>query len=97
MVPLDPRTRHHLEALFAPGDRTEATRLLEEHCADDLPFCEGSGPEELERLRCAALKLSRGDLTKLKEWVAAAQVEWGDLLVAAGWGDDPKAHLRWRP
>ena len=97
MVPLSPRTRHHLEALFAPALRAEAARLLEEECADDLPFCEGSGPLELERVRFAALKLSRGELARLAQWVALAQTDWRDVLVAAGWVEDAKAHLRWRP
>lgn len=97
MVPLTPRTRHHLDALFSPADRAAAARLLEEECADDLPGCEGTSAEELERIRFAALKLSRGNLTKLGEWVASAQADWRDLLVAAGFADDTRAHLRWRP
>jgi hypothetical protein len=97
VVPLNERTRHHLEALFPPADRREAARLLEEECADDLPFCEGSDAESLERLRFAVLKLSHGDLSKLQEWVGAAKVDWRDVLVAAGWGNDLRAHQRWRP
>lgn len=97
MVPLSPRTRHHLETLFPSASRSEAARLLESECADELPFCEDADADSLERIRFAVLKLSQGDLATLKEWVNHAKMDWRDVLVAAGWGNDTKAHLRWHP
>lgn len=97
MVPLSPRTRHHLEALFAGAARAEAVRLLEEECADELPFCEGSSPDSLERVRFAVLKLSKGEPAALREWVEHAKLDWRDVLMAAGFGNDTRAHLRWHP
>lgn len=97
MVPLSPRTRHHLAALFPPAACSEAVTLLEAECADELPFCEAADEDSLERIRFAVLKLSHGDLASLKEWVNHAKVDWRDVLVAAGWGNDAKAHLRWHP
>jgi hypothetical protein len=49
-------TRARVQALFQGAARGEAERLLEEKCADNLPFCQGSTPESLERVRFAALK-----------------------------------------
>lgn len=97
MVPLSDATRNRLEALFRGAERAAAVRLLEEELADDLPFCEGSSPESLERVRFAVLKLSRGEPAALREWVEHAKLDWRDVLVAAGFGNDTRAHLRWHP
>jgi hypothetical protein len=50
-----------------------------------------------ERLQFAALKLSEGNLDKLDRAVALAKIDWRDLLMAAGFGEDIKAHLAWLP
>ncbi len=96
-VALSEPTRRRLEALFATGDRAEATRLLGEDCAANLPFSGDATPESLERVRFAALKLSGGDLTELVDAVALAQTDWRDLLVVAGFANDPVAHEAWWP
>jgi hypothetical protein len=36
----------------------------------------------------AALKLSRGDLTGLRDAVELVNIDWRDLLLAAGFADD---------
>jgi hypothetical protein len=97
MVPLSPRTRAHIETLFAQEDRPAAEKLLEHDCAETLPLLGGSTPESLERVRFAALKLSHGDLAALRDAVAWTAIDWRDVLVAAGFADDVHAHERWRP
>jgi hypothetical protein len=51
----------------------------------------------LERCRFAALKLSCGQLEKLRGAIELAAKDWRDLLMAAGFGRDLEAHLRWLP
>jgi|SRR5215471_6256395 len=98
MVPLSPLTRRHLALLFPTVSQLEAATLLEEHCGDSLPALgTQTTPESLERIRFAALKLSKGDLAQLHRAVDLAARDWRDLLVAAGFADDPRAHLSWQP
>lgn len=96
-VELSDATRRRIDLLFEPGDRPEAAALLVADCADNLPFSGGATPAGLERVRFAALKVSRGNLADLVEAVALAQTDWRDLLVAAGFADDPRAHEAWLP
>jgi len=97
MLPITESTRERLEALFAPEDRAEAERLLAEECSGNLPFCEDATPESAERIRYAVLKLSRGSLDELRRAIAEAQMDWRDVLMAAGFGCEVEAHLRWHP
>ena len=53
-------TRVRLNTLFEPSARAAAAWLLEHECGTDLPGCEGSDGEALERIRFAVLKLSGG-------------------------------------
>ena len=75
----------------------EVVELLLHQCGNNLPFCENSDEFQLERVRFAALKLSQGDIGRLREAVRLAQTDWRDLLMAAGFGEDPNAHKRWSP
>lgn len=61
------------------------------------PFCEKSDEFQLERVRFAVLKLSGGDLEKLRKAVKLAQTDWRDVLMAAGFGHDVNAHKSWSP
>lgn len=97
MTELSPRTRSHLEALFEPGDLAAAERILVSRCGARLPGMARASPLELERIRFAALRLSKGRLPDLAEAAALAETDWRDLLVAADFADDPAAHLRWTP
>jgi hypothetical protein len=81
--------------IFRPEERAEAAALLVEECGNNLPGLEKYHEVALERFRFAALKLSRGELTKLYEAVELAQADWRDLLVAAGFGEDIHAHRAW--
>lgn len=94
--PLTPLTRAHLATLF-PAAQEPVAELLVRECGVNLPFCENADAAALERLRCAALKLSAGRWDKLKSAVALAKTDWRDLLMAAEFGTDVEAHLRWQP
>jgi len=94
-VELSPQTVRRLELLFPPRVREEARQLLTEECGSNLPFFGGSNPIGLERVRFAALKVSQGQLEKLREAIELAKVDWRDLLVIAGFAHDPQAHKRW--
>jgi hypothetical protein len=75
----------------------EAERLLAEECGRALPLVgKDATPVSLERIRYAALRVSGGDLERLHQAVKLAQLDWRDLLMAAGFGD-VGAHLSWSP
>lgn len=97
MVPLSPRTKQLLAALFRPAEQEYAAVLLVKRCGNNLPFFEAATPEGLERVRFAVLKLSEGDLDQMRECVQLAETDWRDLLVDAGFADDSEAHLTWWP
>ena len=83
--------------LFSEEERQAASALLDAECGNNLPFCADDTPAGLNRIRFAALKLSNGDLGKLREAVDLAKLDWRDLLVAAGFADNIHAHEQWLP
>lgn len=93
---LSPETERRIEALFPPSSRSEVAELLIHQCGNNLPFLEKFNAIELERFRFAALKLSAGNVDKLKEAIALAKADWRDLLVSAGFGT-VDAHKSWFP
>jgi hypothetical protein len=97
VVELSPETQRRLEVLFQGKERAKAASVLVRQCGDNLPFLKGASEFGLERVRFAALKLSEGDLEKLREAVRLAQTDWRDLLMAADFGHDVNAHQRWIP
>jgi hypothetical protein len=96
-VPLSQETKQRMDFMFYNEDAIVAAHLLISECSNNLPFCENDGPLELERLRFAALKLSDGNVPPLLEAIELAQKDWRDLLMAAGFGEDAKAHEQWVP
>jgi hypothetical protein len=88
--------QNHIARLFPPEEQDEVTRLLKEDCGTVLPLTDNASPEFFERVQCAALKLSEGRMDKLYDAIALAQTDWRDLLVVAGFAEDPVAHKDWR-
>ena len=97
LVELSPETLRRLELLFPPDTRELAELLLRSDCGNNLPLHEPQDAKGLERVRFAALKVSDGQLEKLEEAIRLAQIDWRDLLVAAGFAHDVEAHLKWLP
>jgi hypothetical protein len=94
-TPLACKTRAKLERLFAREQRAEAVALLEAKCGNELPLIAAQGIEGIERIRCAVLKISDGSMEKLLDAVQLANIDWRDVLVAAGFANSTRAHLSW--
>lgn len=75
---MDDLLRRKIERLFAPEDRAEAERLVEQCRA--LPFLKQ--PTNRFRTQAAVLKLSAGTLDGLRK--ALAIRDWRDILVRSG-------------
>ena len=97
MVPLSEATLARIRAIFPPEQQAYVIKLIEEQCADNLPFQENTTPQRSERIRHAVLKLSEGNLDKLTDALAIAQRDWRDALVWAGFGNTLEAHNEWFP
>ncbi len=93
-LPLSEATRQRVERMFSPEDLAEATRLLETECDDRLA---GVSTASLERVRIAAIRVSRGSVPGLLQAIDLGQTDFRDLLMAAGFGRDVEAHLYWWP
>jgi len=92
-APLTTGTEQRVTILFGPNDIELVSSLLTDECGPNLT----EYPELLERIRFAVLKLSRGDLNALQRAIDLAKLDWRDVLVCAGFGDDIKAHESWWP
>jgi cobalamin biosynthesis Co2+ chelatase CbiK len=95
MQALSSTTRRIIERLFARLDYDAARAVLEAECGARLPFADTLGDAGVERVRLAVLKLSDGDLAKLRDMAGHAQVDWRDVLVWAGFGESLAAHGEW--
>ena len=96
-IPLSSETQLRLDALFHGTERTIAAELLVTQCGSNLPFNEAADALSLERIRFAALKLSMGDLAQLRAAIEMARTDSRDVLVAAGFAHDVRAHEAWFP
>lgn len=81
--------------MFPREQREEAGHLLEIECGNNLPFLHNSDEEELERVRFAVLRLSKGHLDELPLVIIAAQTDWRDTLMAADFGFSVTEHETW--
>ncbi|HJZ98219.1 MAG TPA: hypothetical protein VKE70_17030 [Candidatus Solibacter sp.] len=77
---LSAETQRRVDMMYFPAQRDEVARLLVEECGYNIPGTSPKGDEfSFERLRFAALKVSRGDIAILKEAIELAKVDFRDL------------------
>lgn len=62
--------------------------IVRDECGYNLPLRGNHNEEEVERIRFAVLKLSRGNVDKLKKAVVDANTDWRDVLLWAGFAVD---------
>ena len=94
-VALTSNTLRLVRHLFQLEQHAGVVEKLEVECASDLPFMSDATPESLERIRFAVLKLSKGSAIELARAIALAKVDWRDVLVAAQFANDLRAHEFW--
>ncbi|HEX3601487.1 MAG TPA: hypothetical protein VHU84_15155 [Lacipirellulaceae bacterium] len=87
MVALTDGTLVRLNRLFREADRAEAINLLLKDCTAESMHFSCYNEHELERFHFAALKLSDGKLDALVDAITLAQIDYRDLLMAAGFGE----------
>jgi hypothetical protein len=91
--PLDTETERKLARVFGPEDQVEVRGILETECGENIP---GWSSANLIRLRQGALKVSGGNVHKLRQLVDLAKIDFRDALMWAGFGD-VDSHIRWEP
>ncbi len=97
-VELSALTKSRLADVFANGSDSEiAGSLLRNECGENLPLWSDTSSSGLDRVRLAAIKISRGSVPRLRDAVELAKTDWRDVLVAAGFSEDVMAHVNWRP
>jgi hypothetical protein len=94
-IELTPDTERLVQVLFAQEHHASVLALLRTQCGAGVHFGPSPTPESMERLRFAVLKLSEGSMEKLARALEVANIDWRDVLVAAGFGHDALIHRRW--
>jgi hypothetical protein len=94
---LTPFVKSIVQRTFAPAQWAAVTGILDSECGINLPLIESQGVSGIERVQCAALKISSGSLQRLQDAVMQAQIDWRDVLVAAGFANNATVHLQWSP
>jgi len=92
---LSQRTKQLTEIIFSADLVDEVIQWLEEECGNNIPFCSKYDEFQMERIRFAVLKLSRGNISKLLGAIDDARIDWRDLFMAADFGTDVTAHEKW--
>jgi hypothetical protein len=91
-APLTPAIKSMVAHLFHGLDRDLVESILLNDC---VHYEKTWTPEKHERVRAAILRLSDGSLDSFEAAVGAANSDWRDVLVAAGFADDIRLHQRW--
>ena len=87
--------RQHIQNLFAQDQREPAARKLAE-ASGKLPLVQGDRfVNDRERVLCAVLKLSGGDMAELDRHIREAQRDWRDVLMATGFGVRLESYKEW--
>lgn len=96
-MPLTPRVQNAIQILFRKEEQAQVAELLDRDCGVSLPLMGAGKRDEVERVQLAVLKCGKGALEGTLNAVVLAQKDWRDILVQAGFGRDPVAHLSWDP
>jgi hypothetical protein len=96
-ISLSAETEKRIALLFPQSEQELVRLVLFEECGTNLPLIENADHAAVERIRFAALKLSGGQLDRLDQAIELAKIDWRDLLMAAGFGEDVYAHMSWLP
>ena len=83
-VGLTPSVIDEVDKNFSAEQTEEVKIFLDRECGRTIPSCRESTAEELEYIRLCVLRLSKGNFSELRRWVALANIDQRDVLLAAG-------------
>jgi hypothetical protein len=83
-VGLTPRVVDEIAKHFPPEQLEDVKHLLDDECGRTIPFFREATAEDVEHIRVCVLRLSRGNLSELREWIRLANIDQRDVLLAAG-------------
>jgi hypothetical protein len=95
MSEITERTKKTIAALFSEKEQGLVEAELESKCSTNVPGCSNWANSQLERIWFAVLKLSDGDIKKLRSSIQLANTDFRDLFAAADFGHDLEAHNKW--
>lgn len=81
--------------MYSKSEGIVISDLLYRAVSANIPFCNNSSPEEMERIRFAILKMTKQSPLNLAVGIYLAQSDWRDLLMSAGFGEDVAQHMAW--
>ena len=84
-----------VEELFPAPTSNDVIYLLMEECGKSTLYRKMDWSDLSERVQCAVLKLSDGDVGKLKAAIILYKENWKQLLHEANFGSDETAHQVW--
>ena len=92
-VPFSPVNEERMQRLFPLQEWEQIRTALLDECGENIPGWQMAG---LERLRCAVLKISDGELSKFYQAIDLAKVDVRDVLLWAS-PDDFADLIGWMP
>ncbi len=95
MSALSDKTKNLVSRLYKSREAMEVCDILDRECGTEALSCEGWSPEQMERIRFAVLKLVKENAFEMEAAIKLAQLDWRDLLMSAGFGEDLIAHELW--
>ena len=91
---LSPLVIDHIQRLFPEENQRVVKLRLHEECGGRL-YRQMDWTTVTERVHCAIIKLSEGDMDGLDQAITLFQENWKKVLIEAGFGEDPNAHIKW--
>jgi len=82
-VGLTPAVIAEIRKHFPEGQHALIEQILDKDCGRTIPFCREANAQELEYIRLCVLRLSKGSLSELCEWVELANIDQRDVLLPA--------------
>ena len=96
MLQLTEDTKNVVELLFPSDQAEEMKKRLQDELSNGLVFAAYSTAESRERIWLAVVKSCKETLNPWNTWFELAKTDWRDLLMAADFGHDTTAHIKWK-
>jgi hypothetical protein len=94
MIKVGKDTKRKIQRLFSKKQWNLVEKMIVDECSENIiSYSNG----ELERVRQGILKISNGDIKRLKDSIEWAKIDWRDILLTAGFAENPEAHKNWEP